>query len=94
MSVSASLLGDGTKSFLETVSKCLTLGNLDLVRVILTTGVWLSSSLASLSDTEFQLSALFTLITPLKFCLEYGELVEQKVLASMCLLNFSKIPGQ
>ncbi|CAA2965593.1 E3 ubiquitin- ligase LIN-1 isoform X1 [Olea europaea subsp. europaea] len=94
VSVSASLLGDGTKSFLETVSKCLTLGNSDLVRVILTTGVWLSSSLASLSDTEFQLSALFTLITPLKFCLEYGELVEQKVLASMCLLNFSKIPGQ
>ncbi|KAL2487861.1 putative E3 ubiquitin-protein ligase [Forsythia ovata] len=90
--VSASLLGDGEKSFLETVSKCLSSGNSDLVRVCLTTGAWLSSSLASLPDTEFQLSAFSALVSPLKHCIEYGDLVEQKVLASMCLLNFSKIP--
>lgn len=94
LSLSASLAGDGKKSFLDTISKCLSLGNLDLVRVCLTTVAWLSSSLASFPDTEFQLCAFSALITPLKNCLEYGELVEQKILASLALLNFSIIPGQ
>lgn len=94
VSLSASLLGDGTKSFLDAVSKCLSLGNSDLVRVCLTTVAWLSFSLASIHDTKFQLFAFSALISPLKQCLEYGELVEQKILASLSLLNFSTIPGQ
>ncbi|KAL2238655.1 UNVERIFIED_CONTAM: putative E3 ubiquitin-protein ligase LIN [Sesamum indicum] len=92
MSLSPSLLGDGKKSFLETVSKCLRLGNSDLVRVCLTTVAWLSSSLASLPDTEFQLLAFSALFPPLKQCLEHGKLVEHRILASLSLLNFSTIP--
>ncbi|KAG8389078.1 hypothetical protein BUALT_Bualt02G0191800 [Buddleja alternifolia] len=86
--LSASLIGDGKKSFLDTVSKCLSLGNSDLVRVCLTTVAWLSSSL---SDTEFQLYAFSALVSPLKQCLEHGELVEHRILASLCLFNFSNI---
>lgn len=93
MSLSASLVGDGKKSFLDTLSKCLNLGSSELVRVCLTTVAWLSFSLASLPDTEFQLSAFSSLISPLKKCLEYGKLVEHKILASLSLLNFSTIPG-
>ncbi|KAK6164245.1 hypothetical protein DH2020_001109 [Rehmannia glutinosa] len=93
LSLSASLLEDGKKkSFLDSVSKCLSLGNSDLVRVCLITVAWLSSSLASLPDTEFQLYAFSALISPLKQCLEYGELVEHKILASLSLLSFSTIP--
>lgn len=93
-SLSASLLGDGKKSFLDAVSKCLSLGKSDLVRVCLTTVAWLSFSLASLHDTRYQLSAFSALISPLKQYLEYGVLVEQRILASLSLLNFSTIPGQ
>ncbi|CAL5425668.1 unnamed protein product [Camellia sinensis] len=90
--LSASLIGDRKKSFLESISKCLGSGSLDLVRVCLTTVAWLSSALASLSDAEFQLPAFSALISQLKERLENGDLIEHKILASMCLLNFSKIP--
>ncbi|KAL3828143.1 hypothetical protein ACJIZ3_016945 [Penstemon smallii] len=92
VSLSASLIGDGKRSFLEAVAKCLSLGDSDLVRVCLTTVAWLSSSVVSLSETEFQLYAFSILISPLKNCLKYAELVEQRILASFSLLNFSKIP--
>lgn len=93
MILSASLLGDGKKSFLEATARCLVSENPDLERVCLTTVAWLSSALASLSEVEFQLSAFSALIYGLKGCLENGELVEHKILASMSLLNFSKFPG-
>ncbi|KAL3519153.1 hypothetical protein ACH5RR_021742 [Cinchona calisaya] len=91
--LSASLLGDGNKSFLEAIARCLVSEIPDLVRVCLTTVAWLSSALASLSEAEFQLSAFSALISGLKGCLMNGELVEHKILASMSLLNFSKFPG-
>ncbi|KAL0419644.1 UNVERIFIED_CONTAM: putative E3 ubiquitin-protein ligase LIN [Sesamum radiatum] len=59
---------------------------------VLTTVAWLSSSLASLPDTEFQLLAFSALFSPLKQCLEHGKLVEHRILASLSLLNFSTIP--
>ncbi|KAA8549603.1 hypothetical protein F0562_001379 [Nyssa sinensis] len=90
--LSASLLGDGKKLFLESISKCLGSGNLDLVRVCLITVAWLSHALPSLSDADFQLSAFSALISRLKASLENGERVEHRILASMSLLNFSKIP--
>lgn len=93
-SLSSSLLGDGKKSFLDAVSKCLSSGKSELVRVCLTTVAWLSFSLASLHDTKYQLSAFSALISPLKQYLQYGVLVEQRILASLSLLNFSTIPGQ
>ncbi|KAF8395916.1 hypothetical protein HHK36_019871 [Tetracentron sinense] len=89
--LATSLLGNGKKSFLETISKCLRSENSDLVKVCLITVAWLSRALASLSDGEFQLSAFSALIPRLKESLENGERVEHKVLASMSLLNFSKI---
>ncbi|KAK1356147.1 RING-type E3 ubiquitin transferase [Heracleum sosnowskyi] len=87
--LSASLL-DGRKSFLETISLCLGSGQLDLVRTCLTTVAWLSSSITSLPD--FRRSAFLPLISRLKGFLENSERVEHKVLASMSLLNFSRIP--
>lgn len=70
---------------------CLGSGQLDLVRTCLTTVAWLSSSIASLPD--FRRSAFLPLISPLKGFLENSVRVEHKVLASMSLLNFSRIPG-
>lgn len=93
MKVSTSLLGDGKKSFLEPLAMCLGSGDVDLVRVCLTTVAWLSSALALLPDAEFQLSAFSALVAGLKENLEKGSRVEHKILASMSLLNFSKIPG-
>ncbi|XP_019155636.1 PREDICTED: uncharacterized protein LOC109152413 [Ipomoea nil] len=92
--MSAMLLGSGKKSFLGALSMCLASGNIELVRVCLTTVAWLSSVLASSSrsGSEFELSAFSALICQLKACLEHGKLLEHKVLASVCLLNFSKIP--
>ncbi|XP_077246949.1 putative E3 ubiquitin-protein ligase LIN-2 isoform X2 [Tasmannia lanceolata] len=84
------LLGNGTKSFLETISKCLSSGNPDLARACLTTVAWLSQALTSLVDSEFQLSAFSILVPRLKESLEC-EQIQLRVLASMSLLNFSKI---
>ncbi|CAI9106675.1 OLC1v1005878C1 [Oldenlandia corymbosa var. corymbosa] len=90
--LSASLLGDGNRSFLEAMARCLFSEKSHLVRVCLTTVAWLSSALVSLSEAEYQLGAFSALISGLKDCLQNGELVELKILASMCLLNFSKFP--
>ncbi|XP_047327853.1 uncharacterized protein LOC124931438 isoform X2 [Impatiens glandulifera] len=92
-SVSASLIGYGEKSFLDSISKCLASRIRDLVRVCLITVAWWSSALDSCSNIEYQLSAFSALISPLKECLENGHCLEIKIIASMCLLNFSKIPG-
>ncbi|XP_010265971.1 PREDICTED: putative E3 ubiquitin-protein ligase LIN-1 isoform X2 [Nelumbo nucifera] len=52
---------------------------------------WLSHALASFSNTEFQLSVFSTIVPRLKENLEKGERIENRVLSSMSLLNFSKI---
>ncbi|XP_037491027.1 putative E3 ubiquitin-protein ligase LIN-1 isoform X2 [Jatropha curcas] len=83
--LSTSLIGNGKRSFLVTMSKCLAAGNLDLVKTCLTTIAWLSSAL---SDAEYHISAFSALISRLKENLENGERIEHKVLASMSLLNF------
>lgn len=90
--LSAVLLGNGQKSFLEAISKCLGSDSTELVRVCLTTVAWLSSALSSLSDAEFQLSAFSALISRLRDNLENSEQIEHKILASASLLSFSKIP--
>lgn len=87
------LLGSGEKSFLETLSKCLGSANLDLVGACLTTVAWMSHALSSLANTDFQLSAFSSLFSRLKEILENGWKIEHKVLASVSLLNFCKIPG-
>lgn len=90
--LSAMLLGSGEKSFLETLSKCLGSANLDLVGACLTTVAWMSHALSSLANTDFQLSAFSSLFSRLKEILENGWKIEHKVLASVSLLNFCKIP--
>ncbi|KAK6925708.1 U-box domain [Dillenia turbinata] len=90
--LSATLIVERKKSFLESTSRCLGSEDLDFVGVCLTTVAWLSTGLASLPDAELQLSAFSSLISRLKESLENGNRVEHQVLASMSLLNFSKIP--
>ncbi|KAK1586954.1 hypothetical protein Q3G72_007973 [Acer saccharum] len=90
--VSASLLGNGKRSFLKTISKILVSGDRELVRVCLTTVAWLSCALSSIPDAEFQLRAFSALISVLKESLKNSEQLLHKILASMSLLNFSKIP--
>ncbi|KAJ8574137.1 hypothetical protein K7X08_025942 [Anisodus acutangulus] len=93
LNASALLIGSGKRSFVEALSKCLGSENSKMVRICLTTVAWLSSALASLNDSEFELSAFLAIITQLIECLQHGDLVEHKVLASLSLLNFSKIQG-
>ncbi|KAF5203839.1 Transducin/WD40 repeat-like superfamily protein [Thalictrum thalictroides] len=89
--LTASLLGNGKKSFLEIISRCLGSGDSTLVRTCLITVAWLSQALSVLPDAEFQISAFSVLIPRLKESLESGSQVEHRVLASMTLLNFSRI---
>ncbi|CAN1335785.1 Putative E3 ubiquitin-protein ligase LIN-1 [Linum perenne] len=86
------LLRNRNKSFLELVSQCLSSGKSDLVSACLTTIVWLSCAISSQPGAEFQLSGVSPLISGLKESLEHEKQVEHKVLASMSLLNFSRIP--
>ncbi|KAK9061499.1 hypothetical protein SSX86_018681 [Deinandra increscens subsp. villosa] len=90
--LSASLVTDGKKSFLDSISQCLSCGYREMTKISLTTMVWFSSSLASVPDSEFQLPAFSVLISKLKENLENSEWIEHKILAATSLLNFSKIP--
>lgn len=91
--LSAALVGSGKRSFLEAISNGLGSGNSDLVTACLTTVAWLTDVLSSPTNAEFQLLTFGTLISRLKQILENGAQVENKVLASISLLNFSKISG-
>ena len=81
------------KSFLNSLSKCLSCGHQDMMQAGLTTVVWLSSSLALLPESEYQLYAFLVLITKLKQNVVSTEGVEQKKLAETSLLRFSRIPS-
>ncbi|KAD7479749.1 hypothetical protein E3N88_02885 [Mikania micrantha] len=90
--LSTSLVSDGKKSFLDSISQCLSCGYCEMIKVCLVTMAWFGSSLVSLPDYELQLPAFSILISKLKENLENSEWVEHKILAATCLLNFSKIP--
>ncbi|XP_060965703.1 putative E3 ubiquitin-protein ligase LIN-2 [Cannabis sativa] len=92
-----SLVGNGRRSFLEGISKCVVrskdMEELVLVRVCLITVTWLSFSLSSsISNSELQISAFSLLISILKQTLENGLKIEHKILASSSLLSFTKMP--
>ncbi|KAK8695390.1 hypothetical protein V6N13_000554 [Hibiscus sabdariffa] len=89
--LSTSLVGSGNKPFLAAISKCLGSGNGDLVTACLTTVAWLTGVLPSPTDAELQ-QTLCSLISQLKQSLESGAQVQHKIIASMSLLNLSKIP--
>ncbi|XP_028786218.1 uncharacterized protein LOC114742119 [Neltuma alba] len=86
-----SMIGDGESPFLNSISKCLDSRHPDLVNMCLVTVSWLSSSLSTQYDSGLQLSAFLAVISEIVEVLENGEL-ELRILASLCLLNFSKIP--
>ncbi|KAK7304282.1 hypothetical protein VNO77_45150 [Canavalia gladiata] len=90
MNLLESLIGDGESPFLKAISRCLDSRHLDLVRACLITVTWLSSSLSTLFCAGLHLPAFLAIISQLKGILENGEL-ELKTLASLSLLNFSKI---
>ncbi|KAL1361369.1 putative E3 ubiquitin-protein ligase LIN isoform X2 [Arachis ipaensis] len=90
MKLIESLVGNGESPFLTNLCRCLDSRHLDLVRECLVTVKWLSSSLSKLMNVGFHLPAFLALISQLKGILENGEL-ELKTLASVSLLNFSKI---
>ncbi|KAJ1383230.1 Zinc finger, RING/FYVE/PHD-type [Sesbania bispinosa] len=90
MNLLESLIGDGESPFLKTISRCLDSRHKDLVNACLITVIWLTSSLSVLFNAGLHLPALLAIIFQLKGILENGEL-ELKILASMSLLNFSKI---
>ncbi|XP_015962903.1 putative E3 ubiquitin-protein ligase LIN [Arachis duranensis] len=90
MKLLESLVGNGESPFLTNLCRCLDSRHLDLVRECLVTVKWLSSSLSKLMNVGFHLPAFLALISQLKGILENGEL-ELKTLASVSLLNFSKI---
>nr|KYP65054.1 U-box domain-containing protein 15 [Cajanus cajan] len=85
-----SLIGDGESPFLKSIYRCLDCKHLELVRTCLITVTWLSSSLSTLFGSGLHLPAFLSIISQLKGILENGEL-ELKTLASLSLLNFSKI---
>ncbi|KAM6598168.1 hypothetical protein CsatA_008692 [Cannabis sativa] len=94
-----SLVGNGRRSFLEGISKCVVrskdMEELVLVRVCLITVTWLSFSLSSsISNSELQISAFSLLISILKQTLENGLKIEHKILASSSLFSFTKIPAE
>jgi hypothetical protein len=98
--VAAVLLGTGRRPFLAALSGCLGSRDAGLVAACLTTAGWLSRSLAAppLEDarTDMQLAAFSALVPPLKRCLAGGAAhlqARHRVLATVTLHNFSKIPG-
>jgi hypothetical protein len=92
--VTAALLGSGRRPFLEALSMCMSSPNHDLAAVCLTTAAWLSRSLASIDAADVQLAAFSALIPRLKQRLAGDRSQAQhRVLASVTLYNFSKIPG-
>jgi len=86
------LIGDGEGPFLKSLSRCLDCKHIDLVRACLITVTWLSSSLSTLFGAGLPLPSFSFIISQLKRILENGEL-ELRALASLSLLNFSKISG-
>ncbi|XP_052151673.1 putative E3 ubiquitin-protein ligase LIN-2 [Oryza glaberrima] len=91
--VTAALLGSGRRPFLEALSMCMSSPNHDLAAACLTTAAWLSRSLASIDAADVQLAAFSALIPRLKQRLAGDRSQAQhRVLASVTLYNFSKIP--
>uniref|UniRef100_A0A0E0DHP1 RING-type E3 ubiquitin transferase n=1 Tax=Oryza meridionalis TaxID=40149 RepID=A0A0E0DHP1_9ORYZ len=91
--VTAALLGSGRRPFLEALSMCMSSPNHDLAAACLTTAAWLSRSLESIDAADVQLAAFSALIPRLKQCLAGDRSQAQhRVLASVTLYNFSKIP--
>ena len=87
------LLSNGKRSLLDTLARCLTSKNSGIVRVYLIVVAWLSHALPSLSAAGFELSKFIDLVPLLKECMKNDSNMENRVFASISLLNLSKISG-
>ncbi|CAL9069188.1 putative E3 ubiquitin-protein ligase LIN [Musa acuminata AAA Group] len=89
------LIGNGRKSFMETLSRCLVSGIQGLVRTCLVTAAWMSHALVLLSAShQIPLAVFSDFIPQLKQRLEEDDQIEHRILASVSLLNLSKVSGE
>lgn len=88
------LLNSGNKKFLTALSNCISDGIPSLARACLITVTWMSSSLSPLHGCNtFQPLACSILATKLVDSLSYDRVLEERVLASLSLLNLVRHPG-
>uniref|UniRef100_A0A0E0CG90 E3 ubiquitin-protein ligase LIN n=1 Tax=Oryza meridionalis TaxID=40149 RepID=A0A0E0CG90_9ORYZ len=87
------LLNSGNKKFLTALSNCISDGIPSLARACLITVTWMSSSLSPLHGCNtFQPLACSILATKLVDSLSYDRALEERVLASLSLLNLVRHP--
>ncbi|GJM90303.1 hypothetical protein PR202_ga06570 [Eleusine coracana subsp. coracana] len=87
------LLNSGSKRFLMVLSNCISDGISSLVRACLITVTWMSSSLSPLRGcNDFQPLACSILAPALLDSLSYDRVLEERVLASLSLLNVVRHP--
>uniref|UniRef100_A0ACD5YNU0 Uncharacterized protein n=1 Tax=Avena sativa TaxID=4498 RepID=A0ACD5YNU0_AVESA len=87
------LLNTGSKRFLVALSNCISDGIPTLVRACLVTVTWMSSSLSPLHGCNtFQPLACSILAPKLLDRLSYDRVLEERVLASLSLLNLVRHP--
>ncbi|KAL6888729.1 hypothetical protein ACP4OV_009755 [Aristida adscensionis] len=87
------LLNSGSKRFLMALSNCISDGIPSLVRSCLITVTWMSSSLSPLRGcNDFQPLACSILAPILLDSLSYDRVLEERVLASLSLLNVVRHP--
>lgn len=88
------LLNSGGKRFLAALSNCISDGIPSLSRSCLITVTWMSSSLSPLGGcNDFQPLACSVLAPNLLDSLSYDRVLEERVLASLSLLNVVRHPG-
>uniref|UniRef100_A0A453NG48 Putative E3 ubiquitin-protein ligase LIN ARM-like domain-containing protein n=1 Tax=Aegilops tauschii subsp. strangulata TaxID=200361 RepID=A0A453NG48_AEGTS len=87
------LVKTGNKRFLAALSNCISDGIPTLVRACLVTVAWMSSSLSPLHGCNtFQPLACSVLAAKLLDRLSYDRVMEERVLASLSLLNLVRHP--
>ena len=88
------ILNSGGKRFLVALSNCISDGIPSLSRSCLVTITWMSSSLSPLRGcNDFQPLACSILAPKLLDSLSYDRVLEERVLASLSLLNVVRHPG-
>eukprot|EP00268_Persea_americana_P058833 TRINITY_DN715_c0_g1_i4.p1 TRINITY_DN715_c0_g1~~TRINITY_DN715_c0_g1_i4.p1 ORF type:complete len:1013 (+),score=135.46 TRINITY_DN715_c0_g1_i4:149-3187(+) len=91
--VATVLLTSGNKRFFAALSKSIANGIPCLARACLVTVAWMSSSLISMENADLQSLASSTLVPRLLQSLNYDRALEERVLATLSLLNFVRNSG-
>lgn len=91
--VATVLLTSGNKRLFAALSKAIADGIPCLSRACLITVAWMSSSLISIENADLQSLASSTLMARLLESLSYDRALEERVLATLSLLNFVRNSG-